>query len=70
MAKKKMSFEEAMIRLETIADQLEQGNIPLEDALKLYEEGAGLAAFCSTALKDAQQRITEIDTASEVNDND
>ena len=65
MAKKNISFEEAMVRLETIAQTLEQGNVPLEDALKLYEEGAGLAAFCSTALKDAQQRITEITPDSE-----
>jgi len=65
MAKKKMNFEEAMERLETIAQTLEQGAVSLEESLKLYEEGAGLAAFCSTALKTAQQRITEISPETE-----
>ncbi len=70
MAKKKLSFEESMERLEAIASTLEQGNIPLEDALKLYEEGAGLAASCSKVLKEAQQRITEIDIESEAEKNE
>jgi len=65
MAKKKMTFEEAMERLEEIAVLLEQGNVPLEESLKLYEEGAGLAALCSNTLKNAQQRITEISPTSE-----
>lgn len=60
MAKKKMTFEEAMNRLEEIAQTLEQEQLPLEESLKLYEEGTGLAAFCSEILKNAQQRVTEI----------
>lgn len=65
-----MTFEEAMERLEVIAGELEKGNLPLEQSLKLYEEGAALTAFCSKQLKNAQQRITELasDTVSEQDD--
>lgn len=58
--KKKQTFEEALQRLTEIAQLLEQGNTPLEESLKLYEEGAGLSAFCAQSLKDARQRITEL----------
>ncbi|MBE6753282.1 MAG: exodeoxyribonuclease VII small subunit [Ruminococcaceae bacterium] len=56
----KMSFEEALARLEKIAAELEQGNLPLEQSLKYYEEGAALAQLCSEALKNARQRVTEL----------
>ena len=39
MAEKKVTFEQAMARLEEIVKQLEQGDAPLEDALALFEEG-------------------------------
>ena len=55
-----MTFEQALARLEEIAGLLEGGSATLEDSLKLYEEGAGLAAFCSETLKTAQQRITTL----------
>lgn len=59
----KMTFEEALERLEEIAGQLEQGSVPLDESLKLYEEGSKLAAICNTALKNAQQKITELSAA-------
>ena len=37
-----MSFEEAMSELEEVIGQLERGNVPLEDSIKLYERGAEL----------------------------
>ena len=40
MAKKSQSFEQSITRLDEIVRQLEQGNVPLEDALKLFQEGA------------------------------
>jgi len=58
--KKKLSFEQSMERLEEIAALLEQGNAPLEEALKLYEEGTSLAADCSRRLNQAQLKITEL----------
>ena len=39
MAKKSQSFEQSITRLDEIVRQLEQGNVPLEDALKLFQEG-------------------------------
>ena len=42
MAEKKVTFEQAMARLEEIVKQLEQGDAPLEDALALFEEGTRL----------------------------
>lgn len=58
--KKKLTFEQSLERLEEIAALLEQGNAPLEDALKLYEEGTALAAECSRTLNDAQIKISEL----------
>ena len=57
---KKYTFEQAVSRLEEIAGSLENSFLSLEDSLKLYEEGAALAAFCNTALKEARQKMTEI----------
>ena len=48
MAEKKVTFEQAMARLEEIVKQLEQGDAPLEDALALFEEGTRLMKKCTT----------------------
>ena len=56
--KKEMSFEEALERLNIIANTLENGNPSLEDALALYEEGASLLKDSMTKLKDAEAKIT------------
>ncbi|MEG1426550.1 MAG: exodeoxyribonuclease VII small subunit [Oscillospiraceae bacterium] len=56
----KMSFENALVRLQEIVSILEKGDEPLEKSLKLFEEGAGLSAHCYENLKNAEQRITEI----------
>lgn len=56
--KNNLSFEEALKRLEEITAALEAGNKPLEESIKLYEEGAELASFCDKALKTAEQKIS------------
>ncbi len=56
----KMSYEKAVSRLEEIVDKLENGNLSLEEMMKLYEEGTALAAECSKKLDDAGLRITEL----------
>lgn len=56
--KKELSFEEALERLNIIANTLENGNPSLEDALALYEEGASLLKDSMTKLKDAEAKIT------------
>ena len=57
---KQLSFEEAMARLEAIVSQLEKGDLPLEEALTLFEEGAGLMKQCSQALDTAEQKVAKL----------
>ena len=58
MARKKLSFEEAMKRLEEIVSHLEKGDIPLEESIRLFEEGSGLLVLCSSQLEDAEQKVS------------
>ena len=52
-----IKFEDALLRLEQIVDRLEAGNLPLEESLKVFEEGVGLARHCARYLDDAEKRI-------------
>ena len=54
---KKQSFEEAMGRLEAIVAQLEKGECGLDQSLKRFEEGAGLAGRCEQLLDQAEQKV-------------
>ncbi|MEW6259891.1 MAG: exodeoxyribonuclease VII small subunit [Thermodesulfobacteriota bacterium] len=54
----KMTFETALKQLEEIVAQLESGNLPLEEALKKFEEGTKLSKFCSQKLEETEKRIT------------
>lgn len=56
----KMTYEQAVGRLEEIVTELQNGSLPLEESLKLYEEGAKLSEFCHKILKEARQRITDL----------
>lgn len=55
---KKLSFEEALARLEEIVRLLEKGEVPLDDSLTLFEEGVKLVKLCGTRLDEAEQKIT------------
>ena len=57
MAKKELTFEASMERLEEILGCLEEGSAPLDQALKLYEEGVALVRVCSEKLETAEQRV-------------
>ena len=59
MPTKKPTFEEALARLEVIVARLEQGEVPLEEALGLFEEGTALMKQCSTALDKAEQKVAK-----------
>ena len=65
MAETSKSFEASMERLETIVRQLEQGNAPLEESLKLFEKGTKLASSCYQTLEKAEQKITELSKLEE-----
>jgi len=54
------SYEKSFARLEEIASQLEQGSLPLEKSLKLFEEGTGLAAQLQKTLQAAEQKLTTL----------
>ena len=56
--KKKPDFETAMARLEEIVTLLERGDAPLEKAMELFEEGAGLLRECTRQLDQAEQKVT------------
>ena len=60
MATKKLSFEDAMARLEVIVTRLEQGDSPLEESLALFTEGTALMKQCSTALDKAEQKVAKL----------
>ena len=55
-----MPFEEAYRRLEDTVSRLEQGELPLTDAERLYREGMELAGRCQELLTETEQRITQI----------
>ena len=52
-----LKFEKALERLEKIVEDLESGNMPLEDALKKYEEGVKLSRLCTEKLTQAESKI-------------
>ena len=51
------NFEESLKKLETIVTQLEEGDLALEDSLKLFEEGVGLSAACKKELDAADGKV-------------
>ncbi len=63
-----MQYETAVKRLEEIVALLEKGGQTLDESVRLFEEGASLAAFCNKALKEAELKITKLSEAGEEND--
>jgi len=51
------SFEEALTALEALVGRLESGDLPLEESLRLFEDGVRLTRLCTARLEDAEQRI-------------
>lgn len=57
MASKEPNFEESLGRLEGLVQEMESGELPLEDILRRYEEGNRLIKFCASKLNEAEKRI-------------
>ena len=57
MAKIKMSFEQALERIEEIVSQIEDGSVPLEESIDKYAEGTKLIDHCRTVLGKAEKKI-------------
>ena len=61
MAKEKeLSFEENLEKLEELVKDLENGNVPLDDAINKYQEAMKIAKVCDEKLKNAEEAITKI----------
>jgi exodeoxyribonuclease VII small subunit len=58
MAKK--TFEQAMKQLELIVQELESGDMPLEKAIKKFEEGIQLSQFCNAKLDESEKKVTTL----------
>ncbi len=53
----KEKFEDALTKLEKIVSKLEDGEIPLEESLKLFEEGIRLSRLCNQKLDEAEKKV-------------
>ena len=59
-------FEAAIAELEGIVKKLEEGDLPLEKSLELYERGVQLSRFCHARLEDAERRIEVLNERGEL----
>lgn len=60
MAKRKLSFEEALKKLEALAEQIERGEIGLEESIARYEEGMALVKQCRDMLARAELKVQQL----------
>ena len=60
MAKKTPNFEKALNELETLVDDMEQGDLSLEESLKRFEKGIALSTECQQALQNAELKIKQL----------
>ena len=59
-------FEAAIAELESIVKKLEDGDLPLETSLQLYERGVQLSRFCHSSLEEAERRIEVLNERGEL----
>ncbi len=55
--KKTLNLEKSLAELEELVEELESGDLPLDKAMKKFEQGIKLTRSCQTALKDAEQKV-------------
>ncbi|MCK5001658.1 MAG: exodeoxyribonuclease VII small subunit [Gammaproteobacteria bacterium] len=60
MAKKKINFEKSLSELETLVEEMEQGDLSLEESLQHFEKGIGLTTECQQALQSAELKVQEL----------
>lgn len=61
MAKKELTFEQAKEKLDGIVEKLSSGNLPIDQMIKLYEEGAELSRYCLSLLSAYEARLDQVD---------
>ena len=59
------NFEQSLHELEILVQKMEDGALPLEESIKIYEKGIRLAKICQDALNQAEQRVQLLDLATE-----
>ncbi len=57
---KALTFEQALAALEKIVDDLEKGDVPLDQSIRIYERGEALKAHCDRLLKSAEDKVEKI----------
>ena len=60
MVKKEKKFEEAMSELEQILQQLERGDVPLDEAIAKFQEGMALSQYCNETLTKAEETVSKM----------
>ncbi len=60
MATKKLNFEKALAELEKLVEEMEQGELSMEDMLKRFEKGIALTTECQQALQKAELKVKEL----------
>ena len=60
MAEKTVDFEKSLERLETLVNEMESGELPLEKMIKHFEEGSTLVTLCSKKLTEVEQKIEKL----------
>jgi len=59
--KKELTFEQAREKLDMIVDKLSMGSLPIDEMVKLYEEGAELSQYCLKLLEGYEGRLDQVD---------
>ncbi len=60
MAEEKQNFEQSLKKLEQLVNEMESGNLPLDEMMKRFEEGRRLVALCTAELETIRQRIDKV----------
>ncbi len=60
MSKDSMNFEQSLQRLDEIVRRMERGDVPLQEALQLFEEGTTLVTSCNKLLDDAELKVVQL----------
>jgi exodeoxyribonuclease VII small subunit len=62
----KFTFESALKELESLVDQMESGQLPLEQSLSAYKRGAELLQFCQKSLADVEQQVRILNDSNQI----
>lgn len=63
MAEEKQNFEQSLKKLEQLVNEMESGNLPLDEMMSRFEEGRRLVTLCTTELETIRQRIDKVTSA-------